>query len=140
MIRLVLDTNILVSTALPGSRLHGLVEAWQRGACRLLVSPEIFDEYLRVLTYPKFQLSSEDIKRVVERELQPYLEMVRVTSRVEVVTEDPADNMFLACALDGRADVLASGDHHLLKLGRFQGIEILTARQLLDRLERSPRT
>ena len=134
MIRVVLDTNVLVCVALPRSRLQALVEAWQRGRCRLLLSHEIFDEYLRVLTYPKFQLTSADITRVLERELLPYPEFVHVTAHVDVIAEDPADNKFLACALDGRADSIVSGDHHLLDLKQFRGIPILTARQLLDRL------
>ena len=111
-----------------------LAEAWRTHRCLPLLSQEIFDEYLRVLTYPKFQLSSSEITRVLEHDFLPHAEFVRVTSRVEVIAADPSDNKFLACALDGRADVLASGDHHLLALKRFHATEILTARQLLDRL------
>jgi putative PIN family toxin of toxin-antitoxin system len=136
VIRTVLDTNVLVSIALPRSRLHALLTAWQEGRCRLLVSSEIFEEYLQVLTYPKFRLSSEDIKRILERELRPYAELVKVTTQVEVVRADPSDDKFLACAVDGRADVIVSGDQHLLALRQFQGIPILTAHQLLDRLAR----
>jgi predicted nucleic acid-binding protein len=49
-----------------------------------------------------------------------------------IVTGIPCDNKFLACALDGRADAIVSGDHHLLALRRFRDIPILTARQFLD--------
>lgn len=136
MTRIVVDTNVLVSIALPGSRLQSLLAAWQEGRCRLLISREIFDEYLRVLLYPKFHLSSEDVKRILGRELWPYAEIVQVTSSVDVIAADPTDNKFLACALDGRAQVIISGDHHLLALGEFHGIEILTAREFLSRLKR----
>ena len=129
-----LDTNVLVSTALPGSRLHTLVDVWQHGRCRVLLSDEIFDEYLRVLTYPKFKLSSADIKRILERDLRPYAELVTVTSRVDAIPHDPADNTFLACALDGHADFIVSGDHHLLTLRSFHDIPILTARRFLQQL------
>ena len=134
MIRVVLDTNILVSIALPGSRLLPMMSAWKDGRCRLLLSEEIFDEYLRVFMYPKFRLSPQDIRQLIEHELRPYAELVRVTSRVHVITADPDDNKFLACALDGHADVIVSGDRHLLTLKRFHVIPILTARQLLERL------
>lgn len=137
MIRVVLDTNILVSIALPGSRLLPLVSAWKDGRCRLLISEEIFDEYLRVLTYPKFNLSVEGIRRLLEHELRPYAELVRVTSRVHVITADPDDNKFLACALDGHADAIVSGDRHLLTLKHFKGISILTGRQLLNWLAKA---
>jgi predicted nucleic acid-binding protein len=42
--------------------------------------------------------------------------------------------MVLACALDGQADLIVSGDRHLLDLGEYQGIPILTAREFLERL------
>ena len=132
MIRIVLDTNLLVSIALPGSRLQPLLETWRGRKCRLLVSSEIFAEYLRVLTYPKFRLSSEDVKRFLEQDVRPYMELVAVHTAVHVIQADPSDNKFLACALDGHADVVVSGDHHLLDLKQFRGIPIVTARQFLN--------
>ena len=115
-----------------------LAEAWRTHRCLPLLSQEIFDEYLRVLTYPKFQLSSSEIKRVLEHDFLPYAEFVRVTSQVEVIAADPSDNKFLACALDGRADVVVSGDRHLLTLKRFHGIAIVTARQFRDQVASVP--
>ena len=134
VIRIVLDTNVLVSVALPSSRVAALADAWQRGRCRILLSRDIFDEYLRVFTYPKFRLSSVDIASVLEQALLPYCERVTVTSRVEAVADDPSDNKFLACAADGRADFLVSGDHHLLALKRFRGIPIVSPRSFLEHL------
>ena len=134
MNRVVLDTNVIVSAALPGSRLHSLVEAWQQGRVQPLVSREIFDEYLRVLAYPKFRLSPEDIRLLLEHDLLPYVEFVKVTSRVDVIRDDPTDNAFLACALDGRADAIVSGDHHLLELRSFRGIPVMTGRQLVEQI------
>ena len=134
MIRVVVDTNILVSVALPESRLQILADGWQKRRFRLLISAEIFDEYLRVLTYPKFNLSSADIKRILEKELLPYTEMVKVTTQVNVIVKDPSDNKFLACAVDGHANFIVSGDQHLLSVGQFHHIPILTARQLLEKL------
>ena len=125
---------MLVSIALPRSRLHALVEAWQQGRCRLLLSQDILDEYLRVLTYPKFQLSTEDIKRMLDREVRPYVERVQVTTKVDLVRDDPSDNKFLACAADGRANTIVNGDRHLLALQRFRDIPITTARQFLGML------
>jgi uncharacterized protein len=49
---------------------------------------------------------------------------------------DPDDEMFLVCALEGKAQVIISGDHHLLDLGSFQGIPILTSRIFLDILNK----
>ena len=135
MIRLVLDTNVLVSIALPGSRLHPLMECWQKGESRLLISLAIFEEYLRVLTYPKFRLSAEEIRLLLEREVRPYAELVRVTSRIHEVASDPSDDKFLACAVDGRADWLVTGDRHLLGLREFRRVRIGTPAQFLRLLK-----
>ena len=51
-----------------------------------------------------------------------------------VIPDDPDDEKVLACALQGQADLIVSGDRHLLDLGKFQGVSIITARALLERL------
>lgn len=134
MIRVVLDTNILVSIALPGSRLLPLREAWLKRQCLLLVSDEIFEEYLRVLSYPRFQLSAEGIRRILEEDLWPYAEWVDVKTRVDVISADPSDNKFLACAVDGHAHWIVTGDHHLLALKKFRAIRIGKPTQFLQEL------
>jgi len=54
------------------------------------------------------------------------------------IPDDPDDEEILACAVDGRADLIVSGDRHLLALGAFRGIPILSPRDFLARLpERS---
>jgi len=59
-VKVVVDTNVLVSALLFGGKPEKLMPLWQRGTIRPLASKEIIDEYLRVLTYPKFKLSEED--------------------------------------------------------------------------------
>ena len=81
-----------------------------------MISKEVLEEYVKPLSYPKFQLSEAEIKYIIEEELFPYVEVIRVKSKVNVVKEDKEDNKFLALALDGKADYIISGDKHLLKL------------------------
>jgi predicted nucleic acid-binding protein len=59
-------------------------------------------------------------------------EAVQTTTDVTAISDDPPDNSVLACAVDGKADHIVSGDGHLLDLAVYQGIPILTARQYLD--------
>lgn len=54
------------------------------------------------------------------------------------VLEDDADNRVLECAIDGRADFIISGNHHLLDLREFRGIPILSASDFLNRKTPSP--
>ncbi len=134
--RFVLDTNVLVSIAWPKGRSHRLVTAWKEGRCRPLVSEEIFDEYLRVLSYPKFRLLPDDVRHILEAEWRPYAELVRVRTRLHVVAEDPSDDKFLECAVDGQADWVVTGDRHLLGLRVFRGIRIGSPSEFLQAIGR----
>jgi hypothetical protein len=68
-VRVVLDTNVLVSALLFTGITSEIVPLWKEGAVSLLLSRDILEEYLRVLGYPKFQLSEADIKGLIEEEL-----------------------------------------------------------------------
>ena len=73
--RVVLDTNTLVSALLFTGISSELVSLWQDGIITLLLSRDILDEYLRVLSYPKFKLSEEEIKKLLQEEILPYAEV-----------------------------------------------------------------
>jgi len=53
---------------------------------------------------------------------------------VEAVADDPADDLVLACALEGNADFIISGDKHLLNLRNYQGIQMVTPAEFLESL------
>jgi putative PIN family toxin of toxin-antitoxin system len=132
--RVVLDTNVLVSALLfrgPAAAVHA---AWASGRFVPLVSHPVLDEYIRVLAYPKFALTEEEIGWLIRHELLRWAEPVTVTTRVAAIGNDPADNRFLELAIDGQAELVVSGDAHLLDLGAWKGIPILTVRRFLDSL------
>ena len=116
MTRVVLDTNVLVSGLLFGGIPGEIVTLWQKGKVRPLCSKEIVEEYLRVLAYPKFKLTESEIDLILSREILPYFEVVAVKPGEPMVAADPADDKFIWCALQGRAQALVSGDEHLLGL------------------------
>jgi putative PIN family toxin of toxin-antitoxin system len=130
-VRVVLDTNVLVSALLFTGALSGLVPLWQNGAITVLLSRAILDEYLRVLSYPKFQLSEEEITAIVEEEILPYFEVVQPRKRLRVARRDPSDDKFLECALAGKAEVIVSGDGDLLGLGSYRRIRIQSPAEFL---------
>lgn len=137
MIRAVLDTNVVISALIFEGAATALVPAWQRHAFALLVSASLLGEYIRVLHYPKFQLSRDAIGDLVERELLPFITSVKVKTTPRVITADPADDHVLACAVAGRADVIVSGDHHLLDLKQYRGIPVIAVAEFLKRLSSS---
>ena len=102
----------------------------------MLLSREILDEYLRVFSYPKFELSEEEIKELIQEEILPYAEVVKPKRRLRVVQRDPSDDKFIECAAAGKARVIISGDKDLLSLGRYRQIRILSpAKFLADNAE-----
>jgi putative PIN family toxin of toxin-antitoxin system len=132
--RVVLDTNTLISALLFSGTASRLVPLWQSRRITALVSKEILEEYLRVLPYPKFQLGDREIRALIEEELLPFVETVRVRRRLAVVRRDPEDNKFLDCAAAGRAEYLVTGDRDLRDLESYRGITVLTVGEFLERL------
>jgi len=85
---------------------------------------------IRALAYDKFGLKPEEIEPIV-RDLTEISEFVEVRTQIQIIEDDPTDNIFLALAIDGGADVIVSGDHHLLDLEEFEGIPITSIRKFL---------
>jgi uncharacterized protein len=113
-----------------------LVPLWQSRRITILISREILTEYLRVFAYPKFQLSDQEIRPLIEEELLPFVETIRVRRRLAVVRRDPDDDKFLECAVAGRAQYLVTSDRDLRELDSFRGTTILSAGEFLERMNR----
>lgn len=128
--RVVLDTNTLLSAigwaGPPSLILTALIE----GRHTLVISPPLLSELTRALTYPRLRHVSTLpwIPTGLAWLHQPE-HIVIPRERIGVVTADPSDNMVLEAALAGRADAVVTGDRHLLRLRVFRGIPILTARR-----------
>ena len=123
--RIVLDTNVLISAVLFGGPPRDVLELVISGAVDCSLSLPILDETREVLRRPKFGFSPEQAFQLLE-ELHAICDVINPTARVQVVASDPDDNMILECALESNADVVVSGDHHLLDLVVFSGIHIVT--------------
>lgn len=89
-------------------------------------------EVIRVLGYPKFGLLARQISPLIEN-LRSYAEFVEIHSTIAEITADPTDNIFLECAVDGKADYIISGDKHLLELRSYAGIPIVKSKDFLIR-------
>lgn len=133
--RVVLDTNTVVSALLFSGVASRLVPLWQSGRIALLVSKPILEEYLRVLAYPKFRLTREDVKALIEEEVLPFIKPVRIRRRLSVVKRDPDDDKFLECAVSGRAKYLVTGDSELKALHSYRKVRILNVAEFLTGLD-----
>jgi putative PIN family toxin of toxin-antitoxin system len=129
-VRVVFDTNIFISALiLPGSRAEEALTRVIEGTDRLILSKSILDELLGVLAR-KFSRDPEELARVALW-LGELAEWVRPARRLSVVA-DEADNRILECASAGEAEVIVTGDKGLLRLGTFEGIDIVSLRDYLS--------
>jgi len=136
MIKAVFDTNVIVSGLIASSgATYEVFEAWRQGDIILVTSGAIVREVARVLRRPFFRdkrhIDEEDIVRIA-RALTLGAHFVQPEIHLQVVEDDPNDDRILECAVAGGADYVVSGDHHLLDLGRYRDIRIVTARQFLS--------
>jgi putative PIN family toxin of toxin-antitoxin system len=130
----VIGTNVVISAVLFGGTPGKLIDLWKKGKIAPLITEEIMAEYIRVLVYPKFKLSEEEINYIIHQEILPFLKVVKSKPGPSIIKEDPGDDKFIQCAKAGKAKVIISGDRHLLALESHQGINILTTAQFLKNL------
>ncbi len=136
--KIVLDTNVWVSALLWGGKPAEIIQKAEQGKVSILITEDIIAEISRVLAYPKL----EKIYRTANKRKQDLIEQVlkiakfvKVTNKVEVIQEHPADNKFLECAKDAKAEYIVSGDKHLLNVVVYKKTKILAANDFLKLLK-----
>ena len=139
MIRAVIDTNILVSGSIKrGSPPARILQTGRKGKFILVTSKSILNEVSRVFNYrkikAKYHLKKKDIEELL---FALYLgsDLTPDRLKVKVITQDPEDNKFISCTLEGHADYIVTGDEHLLKIKEHKGIKILTAYKFLKTIK-----
>jgi hypothetical protein len=130
-LKVVLDTNILVSALLFRGELSRIVELWKNGKLVPFISKETFRELKDVLEYPKFRLTKDEIRTIIEEEILPFFEVVEVEDEVSGISNDPDDDKFISCAISASADVIVSGDKHLCELHIYKSVRIIKAAALM---------
>ncbi|MCD6555040.1 MAG: putative toxin-antitoxin system toxin component, PIN family [Anaerolineae bacterium] len=139
MIRAVVDTNTLVSGIIsPLGAPAQIIRRWQRGDFLLLTSPALLAELRRVLEYPRIVdrlgWSGEECTQFVKG-LETLALVTPGALRLPGVTRDPKDDPVVACAVEGEAGFIVSGDQDLLVLGTHKGVRVVTPREFLTLLE-----
>ncbi|MBA4390561.1 MAG: putative toxin-antitoxin system toxin component, PIN family [Syntrophus sp. (in: bacteria)] len=130
-LRVVLDTNILISALIFTGVLSKIVKLWKDGSIVPVLTKEIFHEFRAVLNYPKFSLTKAEINAILEQEILPYFEVVDTDITVKGVCRDPKDDVFISCAVAAHADYIVTGDEDLLVLKEYGQIKIIFASEFL---------
>jgi uncharacterized protein len=144
-LRLLLDTNVVVAGLLWNGPPRRLIEWSIEGeAVELFSSPVLLDELAHTLGYPKFSARIEGFGTSIAALVAQYSALVSLampTSVPRVVADDADDDHVIAAAVAARAELIVTGDRkHLLPIGSHQGIAIVTAREVVDRIEASSKT
>ncbi len=141
MVKAVFDTSALIPLALPRSLSTRLFDRLLDGGHVIVVSPSILEELEDKL------LGSRSVRRwlaISDEDARAFLEWLPetclvVSGEVEIhgeVPDDPDDDYILAAALEGGAQYVVTEDKHLLRLGTWRGIAIVTRAGLMAELDR----
>jgi putative PIN family toxin of toxin-antitoxin system len=136
MLRVVLDTNVLVSAAISNGKSRELLRKGIENQFSIITSDLILNELETALRRPKFKTSKDEIDRIILA-LTLSSEVIDVKSKFQAVKEDRKDDMIINTAFDGRVDIIVTGDRHLLELENFKGIKIITIESMLKLLHKS---
>jgi uncharacterized protein len=132
--RLVLDTNVVVSGLLWHGPPRQVVDAARAGKVSLFTTPALLEELQDVLGRPKFAKRLAEAGVTSETLILGYAALAALVQPADieaVIAADPDDDAVLACAVTAQAEAIASGDPHLLQLGQFHGIPVVNPAQVL---------
>ena len=139
MLNVVLDTNVIVSAFLSKNGVPNQILRQAGIDYQLFIAFEILEESRRVLNRPKIQkrgrLTKDEILQFLN-DLCAIADIVKNLPSLQVIEDDPSDNVILACALEAKADYLVSGDIHLQKLKIYKEIRIISPSDFLCILKR----
>lgn len=135
--KIVVDANLFASGLIkPNSNPGRILDLIKENQVEIILSPPIIREIKRILLYPKIQ----KYHRKTPQEIDTYFQdiiifawMVEGKEPVNIIEADPTDNKYLTAAMEGEANYIVSGDHHLLDLHKYKGIEIINAKTFLSR-------
>lgn len=141
MIKAVIDTNGFVSGTIKKDSNPGkILKAWREGRFILVSSKPIVSEVEKVLRYPrikeKYNLTEEDVRDVITN-ISTDAIVTPGKLKMSGVSQDPDDDKFITCAIEGRADYIVSGDNDLLKIKKHKWIRLVTPKEFLAILRKS---
>lgn len=139
-VKALIDTSVMLSVAFPrGELVKELRDMIADGAFTLVTSKEIMAELYRIIHYPRilkqFKPSKDDIDDFIGMVMEKAL-ITRGRYKLEKIKDDPTDDMFLACAMEAKADYIVSRDPHLRNLKHFHGVKIVDVKAFVERVRK----
>jgi len=129
--RVVLDTNVVVSAIVYGGNPQAILQAAILKTIDVFVSESLVRELQDVLQRPQFGLSIQFVQNAIA-EFTTIAEWVVPQKHYDLIKDDPADNLVLDCAVASEADYLVTGDKHLLRLGKCGKVMIIKPQDFVE--------
>jgi len=129
MVKVAVDTNVLVSATLFGGNPEKILDLVREGKIELIISEAVLEEFKEVLKR-KFGFSL-DMAELTVSDIKEISSLVTPTQKVDVVKGKKADNRILECGIAGKVKYIVSGDKHLLTLREYKSIKILSPAEFL---------
>jgi len=129
-VKVVLDTNVLISGIFFGGPPRATLDAWTAGRFELILSPSMVDEYVRTCDRLGLSHPALDYQPILASVIG-HATLVPDTTHPQPITADPDDDKFMLCAHSSDA-LVVSGDKHLLEASGWKGIQVLKPRVFLD--------
>ncbi len=130
MIRVVVDTNVFVSSFFGGNP-RKIIDLWKTGQITFCLTKPIIDEYVGVLRRLGLQ-NERELDELLELFAQGFHVLFSAKTPELFIVEDPNDNKFLECAVALKAAYVISGDKHLTVIQDYMGIKIVSPKEFLD--------
>jgi uncharacterized protein len=131
-VRIVLDTNVLISGVFFGGVPGKILHAWRDGRLSLVLSPAILAEYREVGAELESRYGGSDFESFATLLVLNCELLEAPATFAEPVCSDPDDDKFLACALTASVPIIVSGDLALLRTSGWNGIQVLKPRTFLE--------
>jgi putative PIN family toxin of toxin-antitoxin system len=137
MLKVVFDTNVIVSAALYEKSLPALLlSLGLEDKARFFVSPALLNEYEAVLKRPRFKLGHVEITELM-RKINRKALTVTPTKRLKILKADESDNRILECAIEANADFIITGNKRHFPFEEFKGSKIVTPREFINSMSKA---
>ena len=138
MIRIVLDTNIIISAFGWSGNEYNILKKVMNKELLLVLSPEILDEYKRILLLQRLEFQEDEVEEFISALLE-VAELIYpiYNKQSSIAIRDKDDIKFIICAIESKADYIITGDNDLLVIDKYNSIQIISSKNFLETLEKN---
>ena len=134
--KITVDTNFLISaTQWDYSVASKLLKELLRRSIEIFSTKAIIEEFFEILQRD-FNYSPQEAEKIIEKIILS-VTLVKPLRKLQVVRDDPDDNIIIECAVESNSNYILTYDNHLLSLNEFEGIKIIKPEEFLKILDRS---